>query len=113
MRKLTLFTGAMLAVLLALAGGISTPSPAWAICYCETWDDYATAQNWGMGADCTAAHNDLLAHVNAEAHANCGGITKTCLGSLVITGSCWWTGSQYQEDGYRFYSCKVCGPIGP
>ncbi|HEX9945773.1 MAG TPA: hypothetical protein VGG03_27515 [Thermoanaerobaculia bacterium] len=111
MRKLTLLTGALLVTVLALAGGLSTPRAAWAICYCETYDDYATMMNWGMGVDCAAAHTDLLNHVNAEARADCGGTTYTCLGTLVITTQCWWNGSQYQEDGYRYYSCKVCGPL--
>ncbi|HEX9945774.1 MAG TPA: hypothetical protein VGG03_27520 [Thermoanaerobaculia bacterium] len=108
MRKLTLLTGALLVTVLALAGGLSTPNPAWAICFCPTNNDYTTMMNWGMGADCTAAHNDLVSHVNAEAYANCGTSFQTCLGTLVITTSCWWNGSQFQEDGYRFYSCKEC-----
>ncbi|HEX9945772.1 MAG TPA: hypothetical protein VGG03_27510 [Thermoanaerobaculia bacterium] len=117
MRKLTLLTGALLVTVLALAGSLSTPRAAWAICRCETFDDYTTSMNWGMGADCTAAHNALLSHVNAEAFANCGGSTLTCLGTLVITGPCWFNNDpavmMYQEDGYRYYSCKVCGPIEP
>ena len=116
MRKLALFTGAMLVLILALAGGLSTPRAAWGICYCETYSDYATPTNWGMAADCTAAHNDLLARTAADARADCGGIASTCLGALVNTSSnpvCFFNGTMFQEDGYRLYSCKVCGPIGP
>lgn len=115
MRKLALFTGAMLVLVLALVGGLSTPRAAWAICWCETNNDYTTALNWGMGSDCTAAHNDLVARVNAEARDSCGGLTQTCLGTLVITSSpaCFFNGTMFQEDGYRYYSCKVCGPISP
>ncbi|HEX9945771.1 MAG TPA: hypothetical protein VGG03_27505 [Thermoanaerobaculia bacterium] len=115
MRKLTLLTGALLVTMLALAGGLSTPRTAWAlICSCLTNNDYTTTMNWGMGSDCTAAHNALVSHVNAEAFANCGSSTQTCLGELVITSNpqCWFndapTVMMYQEDGYRYYSCKEC-----
>lgn len=113
MRKLTLLTGALLVTVLALTGGLSLPKPAAAICICESYTDFTTANNWGKGADCTAAHNQLLSLVNQEAHADCGGITATCLGTLVIMTECHWNGMMWQEDGYRNYSCKVCGPITP
>lgn len=108
MRKLTLFTGAMLVVALALISGLSNAKPAWALCWCPTNNDYVTSMHWGMGSSCTAAHNDLLAQVNQEASADCGGVTKTCFGALVVTTSCHYEDGMYVEDGYKEYSCKVC-----
>ena len=115
MRKLTLLTGALLVTVLALAGGLSLPQPAAAICICETYNDTSTAINWGKGSDCTAAHSQLVSLLNQEAFATCGGITATCLGEIVYTSNpqCFWNGMMWQEDGYRNFSCKVCGPITP
>ncbi len=114
MRKLALFTGSMLVVMLALAGGFSVPRAAWGVCRCETNNDYLTTIHWGTGGNCTDAHNSLVQQVNQEAFDDCGGATKTCLGSLVITSPCPnpSTGGII-EDGQRYYSCKVCGPITP
>jgi len=95
-------------VTLALVSGVTTAKPAWALCYCQTNNDYSTPENWGMGADCTAAQNDLAIHVNSVARADCGA-TQTCLGTLHLVNACWWNGTMYQADGYRDYSCKVCG----
>ena len=113
MRKLTLLTGALLVLALAVAGGVATPRAAWALCYCDPYEPYAQAWGWGKGTDCTAAHNDLINQTSAAARADCGTI-YTCFGNLVITGACHSIGGgMYQEDGYREYKCKVCGPISP
>lgn len=114
MRKLTLLSGTLLILALALMSGLSSPKPAWALCYCDPYEPYSyTPQNWGKGTSCSAAHSDLLARTAADARADCGA-TNTCLGNLIITGPCTDIGGgMYREDGYREYKCKVCGPIGP
>ncbi|HEX9945778.1 MAG TPA: hypothetical protein VGG03_27540 [Thermoanaerobaculia bacterium] len=112
MRKLTLLTGAILALVLALISGLSTARPAWAICYCDPYEPYSqTNYYWGIGSTCTDAYNNLVANTNNEAYQACGGSTKTCLGDVVVTGQCWWNGWAWQWSGYRQYKCKVCEPI--
>ena len=115
MRKLTLLTGTLLAVVLAVAGGISAPQPAWAICYCDgvtPW--YSTPINWGKGTSCAAAHADLEARTQSDAEEACGQPSMTCLGAVTVTGACRsLPGGMFQEDGYRLYKCKTCGPIDP
>jgi hypothetical protein len=116
MRKLTLLTGSLLALAFALVGGISTPQAAHAICYCDPNEAFTqTTTNWGKGADCTAARNQLLANTAADAYAACGTPTYTCLGNLVLTTACYQVSpGMYQEDGYRMYKCKTCtDPIDP
>ena len=115
MRKLTLLTGALLVLALAVAGGLSGAKPAWAICLCDPNEPYTTTgPNWGKGTSCSAAHTNLSSLTATEANADCGGITKTCMGSVIVTGACHSIGGgMFQEDGYREYKCKVCGPIGP
>jgi hypothetical protein len=110
MRKLLLSMGTFAIVALALVSGVTTARPAYALCYCETTNDYSTAQNWGFGSSCSAAQSDLASKVNAEAVGTCGTLFQTCLGPIHYTNSCWFNGSQYQSDGYRDYSCKTCGP---
>ncbi|HEX3555998.1 MAG TPA: hypothetical protein VIA62_22500 [Thermoanaerobaculia bacterium] len=112
MRKLLLSMGTVLIVTLALVSGVTTARPAWALCYCLSNNDFQTS-SWGMGANCTAAQSDLTSHVNADAFADCGGSAYTCLGTLHYTNACWWNGTMFQSDGYRDYSCKVCGQPPP
>lgn len=113
MKKLSLFTGAMLIVALALISGLSTPEPAWAVCLCQSFNDSATDLHWGMGSSCTAAHDSLVSQTAQAANTACGGAFKTCLGNVVITGQCHFDHGVFIEDGYREYSCKVCEPPTP
>jgi hypothetical protein len=109
MRKLTCFTGAMLVVALALISGLSTPEPAWAFCYCETYSGLNTDINWGTGSTCSAAHTNLLAQNLQEAAADyCGTATKTCMGTLHIVTPCHFQNGSYMEDGWQEFACKVC-----
>lgn len=116
MRKLTLLTGSLLVLALALAGGITAPQAAWAICYCDPEEPFVqTTTNWGKGANCTEARNQLLANTAADAASACGSSTQACLGTLILTTACYEVSpGMFQEDGYRMYKCKTCtDPIDP
>jgi len=107
-------TGLLVSIGFTLLVGLVLAKPATAICWCESFNDTTTTENWGMGATCTDAHSDLVSHVRAEAAADCGGTTKVCYGTVVVVTPCWDPpGGGKQEDGYMEYSCKVCGPIQP
>lgn len=111
MRKLTLLTGALLVLTLAMVGGLSSPKAAWAvICWCDSDGFFFwTPPNSGQGTSCTAAHTDLVAETAADAREDCGGNSNTCYGILHVTTPCYSIGGGlYQEDGYREYNCKVC-----
>ena len=112
MKKLLLSMGTVLIVALALVSGVTTAKPAYALCICETTNDYSTGLNWGFGTSCTVAYSDLASRVDAEARGFCGA-TSTCLGAIHYTTACAWNGTHYQSNGYRDYSCKTCGPIQP
>jgi hypothetical protein len=111
MRKLTLLTGSLLVLALALTSGLATPRAAWAFCYCDPNEAYTnTGNSWGKGADCTAAHNALVASLAAITSADCGGPTRVCGSPITIVTPCHLVdGGMYQEDGNMDYKCKVCG----
>lgn len=68
---------------------------------------YSTAVNWGMGATCAAAFQDLENHVLPEAHDFCrttiGGLTRAC--DFELVGTCYYSGGQYVVDGYGAFGC--------
>ncbi len=106
-------TGLLVAIGFTFLVALVLAKPATAICWCESFNDTTTTENWGMGATCTDAHSDLVSHVRAEAIADCG-IGKVCFGTVVVVTPCWEPSpGTKQEDGYMEYSCKVCGPINP
>lgn len=109
-----------LTVLVAAASAIGwwlvVNNPAEAVCLCPEGGPYnATAIHWGSGANCTQAENDLRTQTKNAATSDCGGLFQTCLGSLVITQSCYWHAGhgEYVVDGYMTYDCKECGPPIP
>lgn len=112
MRKLTALVGALLVLVLAVAGGFSTPQAAYAICYCDPNDAWLeTPNSIGTGSNCTEARNQLLANTANDAYAACGSAAQTCLGALRITWPCEYIGNNtYREMGYRLYKCKKCEP---
>lgn len=105
MNRKSLFLVSCLGVVALFA--LVTPSSALiGNCYCYTGEQ--TGQNWGMGATCTDANNDLRAHLLAEARAWC---TPDPVCSFVVnyTTSCWQpTPTTWQADGFGTFGCKIC-----
>ena len=115
MRKLSLLTGALLVLALAVAGGLSTPQAAHAVCYCPSGPYLETPNTWGKGTSCQAAHDQMVVNATNSAYAACGVASQTCLGNIVLTWGCQdLGGGMYQVDGVREYKCKECtDPIDP
>lgn len=106
---------ALVTTVAAIGWWLAVNEPIQAVCLCPDPLSNATAIHWGKGATCNEAEDDLRSQTSAAAINSCGGLTKTCLGNLVITQSCYWN-STYQEyvvDGYQIFDCKDCGPPSP
>ncbi|HYO14652.1 MAG TPA: hypothetical protein VE685_15765 [Thermoanaerobaculia bacterium] len=113
-------TSSRLALLLCAAALMGTaflltPPDAAATCgptpfgiYCDRCaNPRATPLNWGVGATCQEATNNLRSRASQDIFC---GEYGPCDVTLVITGACWWNDMKgmYQVDGYLTYRCKVC-----
>lgn len=95
--------------------GLLAAHPAAAGCFCPP-NFQTTGNNWGFGATCSAAHDNMVANAQAEAAATCeNGVCA--FGSVTITWGCQTSTmpphvGEKQEDGTIQFKCLACGPGG-
>ena|SRR6185295_9720786 len=104
---------ALLACLAAIA--LLAPSPAEAGCRCAVavHTTQPSTGTWGLGSDCTAAHNDLIN--NLDGLIDCGDEVE-CSVTFVQKTACFFDTMKgmWREDGVYNYRCIVCfGPFEP
>lgn len=94
--------------LTAVACALLTSTPAAASFECG-YSTYQTPTNWGFGATCQQAIDDLYIKASADIACEYG----SCFEQLILTspnGTCFFNGSQEQADGYIQYRCYVWVP---
>lgn len=102
-----------------MVAGILASQPATAGCRCPAAAPFQTTNfQWGFGADCTAAHNDMVAKNQAEAESLCE-FGVCAFGAVTITWPCEPSSmpgheGQMQKDGTIDFKCLACweGPGG-
>lgn len=100
-----------------------TPEPELMFgCHSHCLGSYTTAisggpSDWGMGASCTEATNNLNNSVfnTADSHCIDLGFDGACNVTVVVTTGCYWSSMKgmYQIDGYGNHSCIVTICIDP
>ncbi len=99
--------------LLLFAFGLATtiavvvPHQAAAGCHCAlpVYTTEPTTGIWGLGSDCTAAHNDLIATLNSLIDCE----ESPCSITFVQKTACFEKApGMWREDGVYEYRCIVC-----
>lgn len=81
-----------------------TPSFATHDCSCPGVLAKETDPVWGMGSDCTEAHNNAVS--NAWALVSCN--TAVCDSEVVVVSECQLYEGQYRVDVKIRYACEIC-----
>ncbi|HSS48149.1 MAG TPA: hypothetical protein VLX28_04315 [Thermoanaerobaculia bacterium] len=108
MNKLLLLVAATILVMAALS-----PRPVHAFMCCDPYGYYTTSTQTGTGSSCANAQSALAAGLRSEELADCGTLTKLCIGSTVqYTDDCFDVSpGVLGASGYQYYECKsTCVP---
>ena len=108
MNKLLLVVAATILVMAALR-----PRPAYAVMCCDPYGYYTTSTQTGTGSSCASAQSALAAGLRSEELADCGLVTRLCIGSSVqYVDECFDVSpGVLGSSGYQWYECKsTCQP---
>ncbi len=90
------------------ATALLAPGPAAAGCHCgaTVYTTQPATGTWGLGADCTAAHNDLINNLDSlilceDGPCNIQFVQKTACFFETMKG-------MWREDGVYNYRCFFC-----
>lgn len=89
-------------------------APAWAGCSCT--GSYSVSAGVGqLGNDCNSARNLLITDLNNAAKSQCTSIiagSTPCQVSQSI-GTCTYTSTQVNIQGWESFGCWICTPKNP
>lgn len=92
-------------VLISTSSLVAPPHADAAICICDP--TFYTTQTVGcIAPDCATAQSCLSSYLRRKARDECG--AALCYSNLVITNSCFPSGTEYQVKGYLEYKCQYC-----